>query len=213
MPGASLSQKGQPELPLELYRPSCDGFNILCTIESTFTMFKRNTISVLLLCVIIGQLTWSYAQSRNSGALTGQDYAEIQQLYARYNFAVDAIDGEGVAAVYTPDGIFNEGKNRQFVGHDALVNWVNTEVKTNHSIDHRRHWNANLMITGTPEGAKAAIYLLTINVGVNPPVILAAGRYDDTLVKTPQGWRFKTRMVQGDRDGQPTAPPAKPQLP
>lgn len=66
------------------------------------------------------------------------------------------------------------------------------------------------MITGTPEGAKAAIYLLTINVGVNPPVILAAGRYDDTLVKTPQGWRFKTRMVQGDRDGQPGAPAAKP---
>lgn len=174
-------------------------------------MFKGNTVIALLLCAIVGQLTWSYAQSRNSGALTGQDYAEIQQLYARYNFAVDAIDGEGVAAVYTPDGIFYEGKNRQIVGHDALVNWVNTEVKTNHAIDHRRHWNANLMITGTPEGAKAAIYLLTINVGVNPPVILAAGRYDDTLVKTPQGWRFKTRMVQGDRDGQPAAPAAKPQ--
>jgi actinorhodin biosynthesis protein ActVIA len=92
-----------------------------------------------------------------------------------------------------------------------LVNWVNTEVKKNHAIDHRRHWNTNLMIAGTPEGAKAAVYLLTINVGVTPPVLLDAGRYDDTLVKTPQGWRFKTRMVQGDRDGQPSTPPAKPQ--
>ena len=174
-------------------------------------MLKGNTVIVLLLCVIAGEMTWSYAQSSNSGALTGQDYAEIQQLYARYNFAVDGIDGEGVAAVYTPDGIFSEGRNRQFVGHDALVNWVNTEVKTNHARDHRRHWNANLMITKTPEGAKAAIYLLTVNVGVTPPLILDAGRYDDTLVKTPQGWRFKTRMVQGDRDGQPATPPAKPQ--
>jgi hypothetical protein len=173
-------------------------------------MSKVNRVIALLLCVIVGELTWSYAQSSNE-ALTGQDYAEIQQLYARYNFAVDAIDGEGVAAVYTPDGIFYEGRNRKIVGHDALVNWVNTEVKTNHAIDHRRHWNANLLITKTPEGAKAAIYLLTVNVGVNPPVILAAGRYDDALVKTPQGWRFKTRMVEGDRDGQPATPPAKPQ--
>lgn len=84
-------------------------------------MFKGNTVIALLLCVIVGQLTWSYAQSRNSRALTAQDYAEIQQLYARYNFAVDAIDGEGVAAVYTPDGIFYEGKNRQIVGHDAWL--------------------------------------------------------------------------------------------
>jgi ketosteroid isomerase-like protein len=173
-------------------------------------MIKGNSVIALVLCIIVGQLTWSYAQTKNRGGLTGQDYAEIQQLYARYNFAVDAIDGEGVAAVYTPDGIFMEGKNRQFRGHDASVNWVNTEVKTNHAIDHRRHWNTNLMITGTPEGAKAAVYLLTINVGVNPPAILAAGRYEDALVKTPQGWRFRTRMVQGDRDGQPAAPPAKP---
>lgn len=173
-------------------------------------MSKGNYVLALLLCVIAGEKTWSYAQSRNGGALTGQDYAEIQQLYARYNHAVDAIDGEGVASVYTPDGTFNLGKNRQLVGHDALVHWVNTEVKANHAVDHRRHWNTNLMIAGTPEGAKGAVYLLTINVGVNPPVILQAGRYDDTLVKTPQGWRFKTRMVQGDRDGVSSATaPAK----
>jgi len=164
-------------------------------------MSKGNYVIALLLSVIAGEMTWSYAQSRSGSALTGQDYAEIQQLYARYNHAVDAIDGEGVAAVYTPDGTFNMGRNRQLAGHDALVNWVKTEVKANHAVDHRRHWNTNLMITGTPDGAKGAVYLLTINVGVNPPVILQAGRYDDTLVKTPQGWRFKTRMVQGDRDG------------
>jgi len=165
-------------------------------------MLKVNTVIALVLCVIAGELTWSYAQSGNN-ALTGQEYAEIQQLYARYNFAVDAIDGEGVAGTYTSDGIFYEGRNRKIVGHDGLVNWVNTEVKTNHSVDHRRHWNTNLLITKTPEGAKGAVYLLTVNVAANPPALLAAGRYDDTLVKTAQGWRFKTRMVQGDRDGQP----------
>jgi hypothetical protein len=174
----------------------------LPTTQRTLAMFSRKPVMVLLLCAIAGQLTWSCAQSGNSGALTGQDYAEIQQLYARYNFAIDAIDPDAVAALFTPDGTFSLGSTRQLVGREALANWVDTEVRSNHAIDHRRHWNTNLMITGTPEGAEAAVYLLTVNVGVNPPAILAAGRYEDTLVQTPQGWRFKTRMVQGDRDGQ-----------
>ncbi len=42
-----------------------------------------------------------------AGGLSAQDYFEIQQLYARYNNAIDSGDAEGWAATFTSDGVFN----------------------------------------------------------------------------------------------------------
>ena len=66
-------------------------------------MQKRHIVAVLV-ATIVGGTAWVYAQSRGSGALTTQDYIDIQQLYARYNWAIDAGDIEGYVALYTPDG-------------------------------------------------------------------------------------------------------------
>lgn len=46
---------------------------------------------------------------------------------------------------------------------------------------------------------------MLLDVGVRPPGIAATAKYTDTLVKTPQGWRFKTRATKGD----PPPPAAK----
>ena len=62
-----------------------------------------------------------------------------------------------------------------------------------------------LDITATPEGAKGSVYLLIVNVGVQPPAIISASKYDDTLVKTPQGWRFKKRVVNNEAPPSATA--------
>jgi hypothetical protein len=158
-------------------------------------MSRGTILTSCLLFAILGEQTWSHAQQRRS-ELTAQDYTEIQQLYARYNFAIDAVDADAFTSVFTPDGAFGN-----YVGHDALANFIRTNVTRDVAVNHRKHWNSNLLITGTPEGAKGAVYLLAINAGVRPPVILAAFHYDDTLVKTSQGWRFKKRIVI------PEAPP------
>lgn len=155
-------------------------------------MPQKTPLAVLLLALVFGAATWSFAQ-QSKGSLTPQDYVEIQQLYARYNFTIDAGDAEGYAALYTPDGTFNA-----FAGHDGLISFMKGRNGAN-----QRHWNTNLMITPTPEGADGAVYLMLINVGVNPPVIATAAKYSDQLVKTAQGWRFKKR--QTSRDGVPPA--------
>ncbi len=162
-------------------------------------MPKMNPLAVVLVALVLGAAaSWSFAQQAK-GSLTTQDYVEIQQLYARYNFIIDSGDAEGYAALYTPDGSFNT-----FTGHDALVGFMKNRNGAN-----QRHWNTNLMITPTPEGANGAVYLMLINVGVNPPAIGTAAKYSDQLVKTPQGWRFKKR--QTSRDGvSPAAATAAP---
>ena len=163
-------------------------------------MLKRNVnfLAVVFLGVIFGELTWSLAQQGKTKELTAQDYTEIQQLYARYNFAIDVNDAENMTATFTDDGEFYNGSRVNGIGRDGILAFMH-----NRKLDMRRHWNTNLTITSTPGGAKGAVYLLLVDVGKQPPVILGAAKYDDTLVKTPKGWRFKKRVV--NNEGPPAA--------
>jgi actinorhodin biosynthesis protein ActVIA len=135
-----------------------------------------------------------------ASGLSAQDYFEIQQLYARYNIAIDGGDAEGWAATFTPDGVFNT-----FVGHDALVNFVKTWREKLGGAT-RKHWNNNLQLTGNAKEASGSVYLLLVDFSTKPPSILATATYTDSLIKTKDGWRFTKRTTKGD--AAPAAPSA-----
>lgn len=126
-------------------------------------------------------------------AISPADYLAIQQLYATYNMAIDRGDAEGWAATFTPDGVFNKTNK----GHDALVQFVK-DWREKRNGDKRRHANTNLVLTPTPGGAKGSIYLLLLDTSARPVTIALTGVYDDELVKTPAGWKFKTRVLNTD---------------
>jgi len=149
-------------------------------------------IVAAVVCASVGTV-FVHAQSGSKATLTTQDYVEIQQLYARYNMAIDTGDGEAWAATFIPDGVFNNNTR----GHDALVQFVR-DWRDKRDGANRRHLNSNLVITPTPDGARASVYLLLLNVGVRPAIPATTGIYEDTLVRTPQGWRFKSRIVHAD---------------
>ena len=133
--------------------------------------------------------------------LTAQDYIEIQQLYARYAWAADAGDGDAFAATFVPDGNYDD----QFKGTDALRRLVIMARDERHATNWR-HWNSNLSIMPSAEGATGLVYLMLVDISVAPPVILSSGHYEDSLVKTSQGWRFKKRISHLER----SAPLPKP---
>jgi uncharacterized protein (TIGR02246 family) len=150
----------------------------------------------ILLSALAAGIMFAGTCSAASG-LSAQDYFEIQQLYARYNIAIDNGDAEGWAATFTPDGVFNT-----FSGHDALVGFIKTwREKLNGAT--RKHWNNNLQITGTSKEASASVYLILVDFSTKPPSILTTATYTDSLVKTKDGWRFTKRTTKGD-----SAPPA-----
>jgi hypothetical protein len=132
------------------------------------------------------------------GTLTAQDLVEIQQLYAKYNWALDSGDSQGYAATFTQDGTFNNN-----VGHDAIVKFADTFHAGMGA--HVKHWNTNLMIQPSAEGATGQVYLVLVDFATKPPTIATSASYSDQLVKTPQGWRFKKRQTKGDTA--PAAPP------
>ena len=155
------------------------------------------TLSALLGITLFAGTAGLSAQ-KSSGKLTSDDLVEIQQLYARYNWTLDAGDAEGYASTFTPDGVFNNN-----VGHDAIVKFANTFHAGLGA--HVHHWNTNLMILPAPDGASGQVYLVLVDFANKPATIATSATYSDELVKTAQGWRFKKRATKGD-----VAPPAAP---
>jgi hypothetical protein len=175
------------------------------------------------------------AQARGAAAaLSTQDYIDIEQLAAKYAFLVDTCTAGGYefADLFTPDGEFSVSQawgtagGRKTKGREALAaaaggdgkgGCVDPKTTLGYGIS---HISVNHVITPAAGGALGKSYLLAIGVGGNPTTIERQGGYEDVYAKTPNGWRFQSRVhvfpnlresVQfgsRGRGAQPAAPPA-----
>lgn len=163
-------------------------------------MRNRSVFVAVVAAIVVASGGLILAQLRApKGALSTQDYVEIQQLYARYAMTIDAGNADGWANTFTSDGVFNNNAR----GHAALVQFVH-DWRDKRSGASRRHWNSNLVITPSEDGATGSVYLLLLDISTRPPAPVSSSVYEDALVKTPQGWRFKTRVLHGDALPKPT---------
>lgn len=129
--------------------------------------------------------------------LTVEDQLAIQQLYARYNHAIDSGDGPAWAGAFTPDGVFSSATGT-FTGKDRLTAFGTafaTRMKA-------RHWTNNLVLDGDGNTAIGRCYLALFRLtpGEQPPAtILTTAIYNDELARDAGGqWRFSRRTVTGD---------------
>ena len=149
---------------------------------------------------------WSVALAAQSGAgktaaLTPQDYIDIQQLVARYAFAIDNCtnNGYGYADLYVSDGWFAPSRDgkilMKYEGRDRLAEAALGGAKDCASVPWNgiSHMLVNHVIAPAPEGATGKVYLISIGLDGNPTKIEAQGHYEDVYVKTPKGWLFKSR--------------------
>ena len=141
-------------------------------------------------------------------SLSATDYLEIAQLVASYGHALDSgygkgENGEAYAGLYTADASFAGA-----TGHDQLVRLGQIQPR---GPDFVRHYLTNHVIEPIPGGAKGREYLAVIDNGEKGKAssLFLGGHYEDTYVKTPQGWRIGTRRLFPPRSGpqDQTAPP------
>jgi len=177
-------------------------------------MARWKAVVVLSLSIAVAGVSWVYAQQKAAPKLTADDYIAIQQLYANYSHALDKGEAERFAATFVEDGEFTGGRPA------GRANETRTPLKGKEGLANMgsrgggRHFTANLVITPTPEGAKGSCYLLLFNARNVPATITETAIYDDTLVKTPQGWKFKKRVVwRDDDDISPFKPKPLPESP
>ena len=128
--------------------------------------------------------------------LTAADYFEIYDLYAAYAIALDTGDGAARVATFTPDGTMSSYLSDHVPYHmDRMLEATNRYERKERPTG--GHLQASIHIVPTAEGASATCYALigggTKNADGDDVWLPAF--YTDTLVKTADGWRFKTRDV------------------
>jgi hypothetical protein len=142
--------------------------------------------------------------------LAALDYIEIEQLSARYAFAIDRCTNGGYdyADLFVADGEFAvadawadppEKRRYRAIGRDALAAAAgggpdgcrDPQTLMGYGIS---HIIINHVITPTAEGATGKSYLLAIGVGGEPTQTELQGGYEDVYVKTADGWRFRSRI-------------------
>ena len=153
----------------------------------------------------LGALFTARAQQKGAPALTALDYAEIQQLAARYGHAIDtcANNGYDYADLYTPDGTFTDMFTDEGYKQGGLVRARGREQLAAAAGGGSRGcnnvgWNGwshllvNHVIAPSPEGATGRVYLVVVGAS-GPKSVEREGGYEDVYVKTAAGWRFRSR--------------------
>ena len=167
---------------------------------------RRLRVPVLIgLLAALTSVGWVWAQGRsNARALTGTDYAEIYQLYARYAQGTDFGNAKMWLDVFTDDATFNPSANganggSPQVGKQAITKWRMDNFAARKPDRQYRHWTGSFTITPSPDGnATGRVYWQAFDPTINPRSVTDTGYYDDIYVRTSNGWRIKQRLAHSD---------------
>jgi hypothetical protein len=145
------------------------------------------------------------ALAQQPARLTAMDYVEIQQLVNKLNFALDYCGngGRDFAELFVDGGVFtiddNDGSPRSMTTREqliALAGGPDCESRKSGPTSNILHLAESLVIEPSSEGARGtsyAIYPSSKGRRFRDDVAGQLGLYHDEYVRTPAGWRFKSR--------------------
>jgi len=130
------------------------------------------------------------------------DELEIRNLVARYCITTDNADAEGFMDCWVaPEefGGYESGPFGSMQTWQELFEFEKHHVGAGGMAQGKRHQATNILVE--PVGADSAhvTHDLLVLETAEIPQVIATGRYDRSLVvKTEQGWRFKSRTLSVD---------------
>jgi hypothetical protein len=157
-------------------------------------------------------------------APSAEDHIAVQQVIARYAWALDTGDVEGFVGCYCTDGelvwdAFEEPQSWQ--GHDALRHFARFFAALPSSAG-RQHHVSNVVITPTTDGLAARSYcMVALRQGDGPHVMHVMGWYEDLFRQENGHWLLARRTIRdwsgpilagfagqtGERVARPMPPP------
>ena len=134
---------------------------------------------------------------------TLQDIFECQQLIAAYCQLIDHGEATKTADLFTEDGVL-QFTREVWTGRDQIRTGMGSREAMTERIS--RHVCNNFLVTAASEDKiTATTYLTLYRADVEPgekvgriegPAVL--GEYQDTFVKTAEGWRIAKRITRID---------------
>ena len=141
----------------------------------------------------------SYAQARPTSSY-GEDRAAIEDLQARYLFALDFHDPDLYVSTFTEDGVLDYGmgdvKGRQAI-KDVIARMPNPAPVAGKRAAAARHNISNIVIKVDGNKAESRSYWFHYS-NDNPDrrgVFDGFGHYEDQLVKVNGKWLFTKRKI------------------
>ena len=147
-------------------------------------MIMRSRTGLLLgvFAATVGGAIVAGAAQQKAPGLTAADRDQIQALTASYARTLGTCQAEAWADLYAAhDGYFASGFRGEVKGRDKLIALVQSEPQCIKSGPRTPRDVAVAVVEPSPEGARGRVPIGT------------AAYYQDVYVKTPQGWRFKSR--------------------
>ncbi|MBO9582233.1 MAG: nuclear transport factor 2 family protein [Sphingobium sp.] len=166
---------------------------------------RRSVIAAAATLMLAGGMTMSAEASQPKyGANYGNDRAQIEDLMARYLFAIDYFDWDAYVATFAPDGelTFASGtsKGREAI-RAAVTKFAEGIGRVYHTADGKpaklRHiiLQTSIRVEGNHAWARS-VWLEMANHGPNDePKIGTYGLYEDEMVKINGQWLFSKRNV------------------
>jgi ketosteroid isomerase-like protein len=123
------------------------------------------------------------------------DERDIVAVAFRYCRALDTKDWPALSDVFLPDATADLSSGVDLIGIDAIVGRIRTALG---HLDLSQHLVGNHEVTIDGDTATHRCYLQAQHVrqaASGGPNYLVGGRYEDRLVRTPNGWRIAHRTL------------------
>ena len=131
------------------------------------------------------------------------DERAIIQLTIDYAWALDTSDWDALRRVFTPDVVAHLGTGEQ-IGIEAVIEKCSGALGP---LDDSQHIVTNQQVTVDGDTATCRAYLHAQHIRRQTEggdLFVVAGRYEDQLVRTANGWRIKARdLIVMWTDGNP----------
>ncbi|MFF0818138.1 nuclear transport factor 2 family protein [Rhodococcus sp. NPDC003318] len=122
------------------------------------------------------------------------DYLAIRELSVEYNRTTNRADGKAYAKVWTEDGVLEIVGTGTFRGHEELAR--SASQVGNSAVHMSTDWQ--IEIDGDTARQTAVMYASRPGPDPLKGSLISTGMYTDELVRTSDGWRFKSRRFQSD---------------
>ena len=132
--------------------------------------------------------------------MNAEDRFEILDLISNYSYAFDEIDIEKFLSLfidepYLGDRVTDKQEMRQLI---KSLHKNNIEFGSQ-----CRHLQTNTVLEELSDGLVSGKTMYTVLLqyrGDPNPRLVSCGIYEDEFVKTPNGWKFRSRKITADHD-------------
>lgn len=148
------------------------------------------------------------------------DRMEIDELHSRYLFALDWLDETVLPELFTEDGVLDwaggvvEGRGAlRSAIHDMQEFFGKSErADAPRRPSRLRHFVTNKVMKIEGDTARTLAFWFEIDNDNRQrwPYVGAYGHYEDELVRTTDGWRFRRRKIFNELMDERTAPASNP---